>query len=757
MDPRPLFCPGGIVPLEGYVYVPRRQDMEFLEVARQGLWINIVAPLTMGKSSLVVRGCHALSGGDRKRYATVDLRADVGRPRSFEDWLEGFGETIARELGIELNYSVRDVAKAGRPVESLAWLIQDQILQKATGPVILVLDEIQHLANLDYSEDIVLALRELHNNRAALSGRISLFLVGTHPVYQLPGMEYGLVSPFGYTVLPEDFDNTVETRQVIAEGLPLDAPVREEVVNRLLDLTGGQPFLTMTLAQRLVVAGVKDATGVDSIVDQFVEQQRRHPIDQIEQMDHFLQQERMDSFGALSTYLGLLEGDDSAKSPQAKGADLLKLSGLCRIRNGQLEVKCAIFKRYFNARWATLALSQVGRREHYYPKQARRVALESARNTRKLCVINTGGTIGMFETEEGVVRPPRDPAEFMERYSEIRELADIEFIQLFNLDSINVFPSEWVRIAEAIYHRRNEGFAGFVIAHGTDTMAFSAAAVAFALGEHLSFPVVFTGAQTTQDSRHGDARLNLYRACLVALEPIPEVVVCFGDHVFRGCRAQKKDERRFDAFESPTYPTLALITEGVEVQQKHTRIRTDLLRKLPEPGRDIVLQASFAKRILQVDQMPGIEPEFFYPALRMQAQDGEPYCRGVILQTPGAGNIVTQEPYSFLPFVEEAVRKHIPVVVIGQYPAHPDTYQRFGPSMAPVRLGAIYAGHMTAAAATTKFRWLLAQADEEAKAGRLRPDQRIDWLKPNMMLRDYVGELQDPAEETLIIPTGEEQ
>jgi L-asparaginase len=80
-------------------------------------------------------------------------------------------------------------------------------------------------------------------------------------------------------------------------------------------------------------------------------------------------------------------------------------------------------------------------------------------------------------------------------------------------------------------------------------MAYTASAVAFSLGEQLRFPVVFTGAQTTPDVLHGDARINLNRACRVALQSIPEVVIAIGTKVLRACRAQKIDDKDFEGFE----------------------------------------------------------------------------------------------------------------------------------------------------------------------------------------------------------------
>lgn len=182
----------------------------------------------------------------------------------------------------------------------------------------------------------------------------------------------------------------------------------------------------------------------------------------------------------------------------------------------------------------------------------------------RICLIYTGGTIGMIGTKDGL-RPPEDASDFLKIAPELEELVKIEFVPLLNKDSTNMNPSDWEKMARAVYERKDDGYNGFVIAHGTDTMHFSASALAFALGRNLNFPVVFTGAQTTPRVLHGDARINLVRACKVALESLAEVVVSFGDFVFRGCRAQKKDEKKFDAFESPAFPPLAYITETIDI------------------------------------------------------------------------------------------------------------------------------------------------------------------------------------------------
>jgi L-asparaginase len=226
---------------------------------------------------------------------------------------------------------------------------------------------------------------------------------------------------------------------------------------------------------------------------------------------------------------------------------------------------------------------------------------------KEVCLIYTGGTIGMQKVDyEDTLKPPERPEDFCKIVPEIDGRFD--FHTSMNLDSTNVTPKHWKIIANEIYERRNDGYKGFVVAHGTDTMHFTASAVAFALGKNLNFPVVFTGAQTYPGILHGDARVNLLRAFEVATTTdIAEVVICFGDYVFRACRAQKKDERRFDAYESPAFFPLAYITEEILPSGVH-------IKKIEERP-DIELKDEFSQGVFQVSLIPGLEPSLVHPML----------------------------------------------------------------------------------------------------------------------------------------------
>lgn len=344
----------------------------------------------------------------------------------------------------------------------------------------------------------------------------------------------------------------------------------------------------------------------------------------------------------------------------------------------------------------------------------------------KICLIYTGGTIAMTKNENGDLAPPKDPGDFLKIAPEINDFAEIDFVPLMNKDSTNITPADWKKMAQAVYDKRNAGFDGFVIAHGTDTMHFSSSALAFALGANLNFPVVFTGAQTYPEIKHGDARVNLLRACRLATMNLAEVVICFGDYIFRGCRAQKKDEKRFDAFESPAYFPIGYITEEIELTPLVITKKNIL---------DIVFQPDFAEGILLVNLIPGLEPELIRPIIEMEQ------CNGIILQSFGAGNVPHEKEFSFIPIIKEAVKLHKPVIITSQFPGHSTLSTIYEAGLLAYRAGAIPTGNMTSAAAVVKFRWILAQVLKEMKEGTLKANEKIDKIR-KLMNMSFVGEME---------------
>jgi L-asparaginase len=350
--------------------------------------------------------------------------------------------------------------------------------------------------------------------------------------------------------------------------------------------------------------------------------------------------------------------------------------------------------------------------------------MSKSSNRPRICLIYTGGTIGMVRDRSGDLRPPDDPADFLRVAPELDDIVSYEFVPLLNKDSTNVVPSDWVKIARAIFQRRNDGYDGFVVVHGTDTMHFSASAVAFALGPALPVPVVFTGAQTVPEIPHGDARVNLLRACKVACADLAEVVIAFGDFVFRGARAQKKHEARFDAFESPAQFPLGFITEDILISAEA------MTRGSKGKMGPFELRAEFAPGVLQVSLIPGLEPGLIMPAL------DQPGCTGLILQSFGAGNVPNAGRYSFRKLIKAAIEREKPVIVTSQFPASATEHTAYRPGREAMRAGAISTGNMTASCSVAKFRWALAVVERE----RTKSTMRIDRIR-EIMNTSYIGEM----------------
>jgi L-asparaginase len=723
------FQVGGTVNPRGGLYVRRPEDKEYRAlVLETNNWINIYGCRTMGKSSLYVKYLSSLEQHGIQPLA-VDAAGQIGlHHKSGCEWVRALGEAAASELRIDRDLFGAPLRQmplttaAGVALEKLA----EMLLKQCRSRVLLILDEYDYIRRFDYGDELLSAFRHIQSLRAR-SGRFDRFsmcFVGLQPLARLGTPGEASTSPVAIPIEMKDFDDSAQTIKTLQRGFVGRQPPDESVIRRILKLSGGQPLVTMELLKAAEVGSCRTRAAVERMADSLVGRSGLGPDLQLfEAIERAFIAKGAESFAALSAYKSLLAGSREAQS--APGVELLLLFGLIRSKDGRLEVKGDLFKRRFDPEWAERMLSRVASRMQQYRGGAKGKG-------KKICVINTGGTLGMVERGDTVVAP-RDADEFRSYFTSLDSIAEVvEFTNLFPpRDSINVFPDQWTTIAQYIYTRRNDGFDGVVVAHGTDTMAYSASAVAFALGPQLRFPVVFTGAQTTPDVAYGDAHVNLYRACEVAKSDIPEVVISFGNFVYRAVRAQKKDDRRFDGFESPTYPPLAEITGEINV-------RRELLRPLPLKREDLKLRADFEKSILIVPQFPGLEPSFFEHLLQWNGdQNG---CHGVIVQTLGAGNVSSEPPYSFIPFVRRAYEQGIPVIVTSQYPPDPGSHTKYTPAQAPITAGAIHAGNMTLAAAVAKFRWVLAAVVRRKAWRQMAPDKKRKLVAELMVEESVVGE-----------------
>ena len=178
---------------------------------------------------------------------------------------------------------------------------------------------------------------------------------------------------------------------------------------------------------------------------------------------------------------------------------------------------------------------------------------------KKILLIGTGGTIASELGENGL-KPELTSGQLLRYIPDIDRICQVECEQLFSLDSTNIQPKHWARIAEAVRRRYRE-FDGFVIAHGTDTMAYTAAALSY-LVQGSPKPIVLTGAQKPIGFETTDSKQNLRDALTVAASDMTGIVLVFNGKIILGTRARKTRSKSFEAFSSINYPVLGLVQDG---------------------------------------------------------------------------------------------------------------------------------------------------------------------------------------------------
>lgn len=314
----------------------------------------------------------------------------------------------------------------------------------------------------------------------------------------------------------------------------------------------------------------------------------------------------------------------------------------------------------------------------------------------KILVIYTGGTIGMVEDKETGALYPFDFETLSQQIPEIKkfkfEIDSFSFDPL--LDSSNMTPADWVKIAEVI-EINYEKHDGFVVLHGSDTMSYSASALSFML-ENLNKPVIFTGSQLPIGVLRTDGKENFITAIEIAAAKIngkaiiPEVAIYFENQLFRGNRTHKFNAENFEAFQSINYPILA--EAGVHIKYNHTAI-------LPFPKKKFKVFREMETSIAVLKLFPGIRKEVVESIILISG------LKAIIMETYGSGNAPNEK--WFLDLMRIAIKKGIIIYNVTQCRGGSVDIGRYDTSIDLGRIGIVGGFDITLESAIAKLMFLL--------------------------------------------------
>lgn len=270
---------------------------------------------------------------------------------------------------------------------------------------------------------------------------------------------------------------------------------------------------------------------------------------------------------------------------------------------------------------------------------------------------------------------------------ELSEIADVSTEQIFFEDSSDITPDHWQKLGRHI-HRYYGSFDGFVVLHGTDTMAYTASALSFSL-INVGKPIIFTGSQVPMSNIRSDAHRNVINAVELATHPVYDVAICFNDRLYRGNRSSKMSIGDFDAFSSPNYPVLAEV--GIEIDLRH---------KYTKPARNLRCNPLFDNAIHVIKLYPGLNPDMLN-SLDMSR------TKAVILEAFGSGNFPIEGDYSLLPYMESCKSQGCHVIITSQAAYDSVDLNQYKSGRAAKNIGALSAGDMTMEATITKTMYLL--------------------------------------------------
>lgn len=336
---------------------------------------------------------------------------------------------------------------------------------------------------------------------------------------------------------------------------------------------------------------------------------------------------------------------------------------------------------------------------HFYD-----IAGTRLKSMQNILLISTGGTIACEPGADGLA-PKLDGAALAGMVSALAEMCRISVEELFSLDSSNIQPHHWSEIADII-GCNYEKYDGFVVTHGTDTMAYTAAALSCML-KNLDKPVVITGSQLPMEHPETDGKRNVLHAFEAACSGRRGVFLVFGDKVIDGRRAKKMHTREFDAFYSINEPYAAEISNGgvtwnVEASSAHAG--------------EFTVMPKIDNAVLPLKLIPGMKPEILDYAVSNR-------YRGIVIEGFGAGGVPNGEN-DFMPALERALKAGVVVVCATQCIYDGVILTEYPMGVIAARLGAISAGKMTSEYAAVRLMWALGNSSSADEAKKLFTEGR---------------------------------
>jgi len=360
-----------------------------------------------------------------------------------------------------------------------------------------------------------------------------------------------------------------------------------------------------------------------------------------------------------------------------------------------------------------------------------------ARPGKRVMVIGTGGTIASrIDYETGAVRPYIDAEELVQAIPEAAAIAEISAEEIMQVFSENMEPKLWERIVEEVERRLNEGYDGIVVAHGTDTMGYTAAALSFAFHRGLPAPVILVGAQRSSDRPSSDAAFNFTAAVLTAVEaPFGEVaVVMHGTPsdtyalAHRGTRVRKMHSSRRDAFQSINTVPLAKVWP---YERRIEMLRSDYKPRLRGAVR---AENGFEERVALLKYYPGMREDI----IEHLASQG---YKGIVIEGTGFGHVAER----LIPVIKRAVDNGVAVVAATQTVFGRVNLNVYATGRKMLAAGVIPADDMLAETAYVKLSWALRRARDLEEVRRIMLTPLAGEIGERQSLRYYPSWHHGPA------------